>query len=150
MSLGCRMGLLCVKSSPSSHGDPNQIHLLELCAALMQSRCVWAGAVWEGCQAQPHAFPGQRDPPKVSLQFRRGGIKCFASGANTAQFITQLLMKSCPYSGEEADPAFSGPVTHCLTCFHSRGYSLAKKLVWVIRCLMANTVCAVVGRFIIS
>lgn len=67
------------------------------------SRCVWAGVVRDGCQA-----PGRTSPPRISLQFRRGGIKCFCFRANAVRFVTQLPMKSCPYSKElwkEAHPS---------------------------------------------
>jgi len=57
-----------------------------LCYSDAEQAYVWAGVVWDGCQPQPHAFPGQTDPPKTSVQFRRGGIKFFAAGQMPALF----------------------------------------------------------------
>lgn len=52
------------ESSLGSRWDPNQAHLLGLCAAVMQSRCVF-GQVWGGMAASPAArVPRMERPSK--------------------------------------------------------------------------------------
>lgn len=51
-----------------------------VCCSDAEQMCVWAGVGWAGCQPRLHVFPGWRDPPKISLQFRWGDIEFVLQG----------------------------------------------------------------------